>query len=103
MFFYLGGFIKFIFIYVFFTNLLLFILMGLDKRKAKLNHWRISEKTLFSLALMGGSIGGILGMYTFRHKTKHLKFTLGFPIIFLFQLIFIFLFLNCNFSIKLFY
>ena len=94
---------KFIFIYVFFANLLLFILMGLDKRKAKLNHWRISEKTLFSLALMGGSIGGILGMYTFRHKTKHLKFTLGFPIIFLFQLIFIFLFLNCNFSIKLFY
>ena len=94
---------KFIFIYVFFTNLLLFILMGLDKRKAKLNHWRISEKTLFSLSLMGGSIGGILGMYTFRHKTKHLKFTLGFPIIFLFQLIFIFLFLNCNFSIKLFY
>ena len=88
---------KFIFIYVFFTNLLLFILMGLDKRKAKLNHWRISEKTLFSLALMGGSIGGILGIYTFRHKTKHLKFTLGFPIIFLFQLIFIFLFLNCNF------
>ena len=94
---------KFIFIYVFFTNLVLFILMGLDKRKAKLNHWRISEKTLFSLALMGGSIGGILGMYTFRHKTKHLKFTLGFPIIFLFQLIFIFLFLNCNVSIKLFY
>ena len=94
---------KFIFIYVFFTNLLLFILMGLDKRKEILNHWRISEKTLFSLALMGGSIGGILGMYTFRHKTKHLKFTLGFPIIFLFQLIFIFLFLNCNFSIKLFY
>lgn len=94
---------KFIFIYVFFTNLLLFILMGLDKRKAKLNHWRISEKTLFSLALMGGSIGGILGIYTFRHKTKHLKFTLGFPIIFLFQLISIFLFLNCNFWIKPFY
>ena len=94
---------KFIFIYVFFTNLLLFILMGLDKRKAKLNHWRISEKTLFSLALIGGSIGGILGMYTFRHKTKHLKFKLGFPIIFLFQLISIFLLLNCNFSIKLFY
>ena len=91
------------FIYVVFTNLLLFILMGLDKRKAKLNHWRISEKTLFSLALIGGSIGGILGIYTFRHKTKHLKFTLGFPIIFLFQLISIFLFLNSNLSIKLFY
>ena len=94
---------KFIFIYVVLTNLLLFILMGLDKRKAKLNHWRISEKTLFSLALIGGSIGGILGIYTFRHKTKHLKFTLGFPIIFLFQLISIFLFLNSNLSIKLFY
>ena len=88
---------KFIFAYILFINSLLFILMWLDKRKAKLNHWRISEKTLFSLALMGGSIGGILGIYTFRHKTKHLKFTLGFPIIFLFQLISIFLFLNCNF------
>ena len=78
---------KFIFIYVFFTNLLLFILMGLDKRKAKLNHWRISEKTLFSLALMGGSIGGILGMYTFRHKTKKLKFTIGLPTILILEII----------------
>ncbi|MBP3916981.1 MULTISPECIES: DUF1294 domain-containing protein [unclassified Clostridium] len=94
---------KFIFVYIVFTNILLFTLMAIDKQKAKLRQWRISEKTLFILALIGGSIGGILGMYTFRHKTKHLKFTLGFPIIFLFQLISIFLFLNSNFSIKLFY
>ena len=94
---------KFIFVYIVFTNILLFTLMAIDKQKAKLRQWRISEKTLFILALIGGSIGGILGMYTFRHKTKHLKFTLGFPIIFLFQYISIFLFLNSNFSIKLFY
>lgn len=94
---------KFIFVYIVFTNILLFTLMAIDKQKAKLRQWRISEKTLFILALIGGSIGGILGMYTFRHKTKHLKFTLGFPIIFLFQLISIFLFLNSNLSIKLFY
>ena len=94
---------KFIFVYIVFTNILLFTLMAIDKQKAKLRQWRISEKTLFILALIGGSIGGILGIYTFRHKTKHLKFTLGFPIIFLFQLISIFLFLNSNLSIKLFY
>ena len=94
---------KFIFVYIVFTNILLFTLMAIDKQKAKLRQWRISEKTHYILALIGGSIGGILGMYTYRHKTKHLKFTLGFPYIFLFQLISIFLFLNSNFSIKLFY
>ena len=85
---------KFIFIYIAFTNILLFTLMSIDKQKAKLNQWRISEKTLFILALIGGSIGGILGMYTFRHKTKHLKFTLGFPAIVLFQIISVYLFFN---------
>lgn len=85
---------KFIFIYIAFTNILLFTLMSVDKQKAKLNQWRISEKTLFVLALIGGSIGGILGMYTFRHKTKHLKFTLGFPAIVLFQIITVYLFFN---------
>ena len=85
---------KFIFVYIVFTNILLFTLMAIDKQKAKLRQWRISEKTLFILAIIGGSIGGILGMYTFRHKTKHLKFTLGFPIIIVFQLIVILLFFN---------
>ena len=85
---------KFIFIYIAFTNILLFTLMSIDKQRAKLNQWRISEKTLFILALIGGSIGGILGLYTFRHKTKHLKFTLGFPAIVLFQIIAVCLFFN---------
>lgn len=85
---------KFIFIYIAFTNILLFTLMSIDKQRAKLNQWRISEKTLFILALIGGSIGGILGLYTFRHKTKHLKFTLGFPAIVLFQIISVCLFFN---------
>ena len=85
---------KFIFVYIVFTNILLFTLMSIDKQKAKLRQWRISEKTLFILALIGGSIGGILGMYTFRHKTKHLKFTLGFPAIILLKLTAIFLFFN---------
>ena len=85
---------KFILIYIVFINLLLFSLMGIDKEKAKLKKWRISEKTLFLLALFGGGIGGVIGIYTFRHKTKHLKFTLGFPIIKVFQLIVILLFFN---------
>ena len=74
-------------IYFLLINLLLFILMGIDKRKAVTKKWRIKEKTLFILCLLGGSIGGIIGMYTFRHKTKHLKFKIGFPFIFLVQFI----------------
>ncbi len=85
---------KFIFIYIVFINILLFTLMAIDKQKARLHKWRISEKTLFILAIIGGSIGGILGMYTFRHKTKHLKFKLGFPSIVLLQVIAIYLFFS---------
>ena len=92
---------RFIYFYIIFINLLLFSIMGIDKQKAKLNQWRISEKTLFFLAFIGGSIGGIIGMYTFRHKTKHLKFTLGFPIIALFQLFIILLYFSHKFSISI--
>lgn len=73
-------------IYLLLINILLFILMGIDKRKATKNKWRIKEKTLLILCILGGSIGGIIGMYTFRHKTKHLKFKIGFPFIFIVQL-----------------
>ena len=55
--------------------------MGLDKWKAKRNAWRIPEQTLMSLVLLGGGIGGIAGMYTFRHKTKKARFFVGFPAI----------------------
>ena len=57
-----------------------------DKRKARKNRWRIPERTLILSAAFGGSIGALLGMYTFRHKTKHLKFTLGIPAILIAQI-----------------
>ena len=55
--------------------------MFIDKQKARKGSWRIPEKTLFILTLLGGGIGTIAGMYTFRHKTKKLYFTVGFPVI----------------------
>ncbi len=76
-------------------NLAAFIAMGADKRKAVHGAWRTPEKTLFLLAAIGGSVGGIAGMYAFRHKTKHRKFFLGFPLILIFQLaVGIFIYLN---------
>lgn len=63
------------------VNALSFLLMLVDKWKAKKNRRRIPEVTLMTLAALGGSIGSLLGMYLFRHKTLHLKFTLGIPLI----------------------
>ena len=76
-----------IIIYVVIINLITFLVMYIDKRKAKKGSFRISEKALFILALIGGSIGGIIGMYKFRHKTKKKIFTIGFPAILIFQII----------------
>lgn len=73
-------------IYLIFMNLLAFLLMGLDKSKARRNRWRIPEKTLFLSAILGGSIGAILGMQVFRHKTKHASFRIGMPCILILQL-----------------
>lgn len=61
-------------------------LMGLDKYKAKKHAWRIPESTLFIIAIIGGSIGCIIGMYAFRHKTRHRSFVYGMPAILLVQL-----------------
>lgn len=66
-------------------NLVAFLLYGLDKQKAKMGRWRISEKVLMGLAAAGGSIGAYLGMRLFRHKTQKPKFALGVPILFLLQ------------------
>ena len=68
-------------IYLFIINALGFLLMLIDKQKAKKKKWRIPEVTLMGVAALGGSIGSLLGMYTFRHKTLHKKFTLGIPAI----------------------
>ena len=68
------------------ANLLGFVLMGADKRRARKHLRRIPERTLFLSAILGGSVGAIAGMWTFRHKTKHWYFSWGFPILALLQL-----------------
>ena len=74
-------------IYFIIINFVSFILMYIDKRRAIKKEWRISEHTLILISLLGGSIGSLIGMYTFRHKTKHLKFKVGIPIILVIQLL----------------
>lgn len=73
--------------YVIIINLIGFFAMGIDKRKARKNKWRIKEATLFLLAMIGGSIGSWLGMYAFHHKTKHWYFVVGMPVILALQVI----------------
>ena len=80
-----------LFYYLILVNIIAFITIYIDKKKAIKHKWRIKESTLFLLSIIGGSLGTLLGMYTFRHKTKHKKFTLGIPLILIIQiLIFIF-------------
>jgi len=73
--------IKYILIYLLGINIIGFLAMGIDKLKAQKGWWRIPEGTLMMLCLLGGGIGTIAGMYTFRHKTKKMKFTIGMPTI----------------------
>lgn len=77
---------KYFLLYLLLINAAAFVLMLVDKVKAKKNRWRISERTLMLSAALGGSVGALLGMYTFRHKTRHIKFTLGVPSILFIQL-----------------
>ena len=79
--------IKILVVYLLIINAIGFILMLVDKIKARKNLWRIPEATLFLAAVIGGSVGSLLGMYTFRHKTKHFKFILGMPLILAVQII----------------
>lgn len=67
--------------YVAVLSLILCLFMYMDKERAKNREWRIAERTLFMLAFFGGACGGVLGMYLFRHKTKHNSFAFGFPIL----------------------
>ena len=80
-------FMKYFILYLLIINAIAFVLMLIDKQKAKKKQWRIPERVLFGSAIVGGSIGAILGMYTFRHKTKHTSFTVGMPIILALQII----------------
>lgn len=77
---------KYFLLYLILINAIAFVLMLVDKIKARKNRWRIPERTLIGSAVLGGSIGALAGMHTFRHKTKHLKFTLGVPAILIAQI-----------------
>lgn len=79
--------IKILIVYLLIINAAGFLLMLIDKFKAKKSLWRIPESTLFTVACLGGSLGCIAGMYTVRHKTKHRKFTLGMPLILAVQIV----------------
>lgn len=74
-------------IYLVIINLIGFLSMFIDKNKAKKGHWRTPEKTLLTIALLGGSIGSLAGMYKFRHKTQKARFFIGIPIILFTQII----------------
>mgnify|MGYP002514811540 FL=1 len=78
---------KYLLIYLCIINLIGFFAMFLDKQKAKRGKWRIPEKTLFLLAIIGGSLGTTLGMNIFRHKTKHWYFKFGMPFILIVQIV----------------
>ena len=75
--------------YLIVINVVTFLVYGIDKWKAKQGSWRISEATLLILALIGGSIGALLGMKVWRHKTMHKKFKYGLPLILIIQIILI--------------
>ena len=76
---------KFFLLYLLLINATGFILMLLDKQRARKKRCRIPERTLMTSALLGGSLGCLIGMYTARHKTRHPKFTIGIPLILLLQ------------------
>jgi uncharacterized membrane protein YsdA (DUF1294 family) len=75
-------------------NIVTFIIYGIDKYKAKKGKWRIPENSLIGLAIIGGSIGAYLGMRVWHHKTMHLKFKYGIPLIIIIQLIIVYMFVK---------
>ncbi len=79
--------ITLIIIYLAVINFISFTVMGIDKLKARKRAWRIPEATLFVLAVIGGSVGSIIGMHLFRHKTRHWYFLYGMPAILLVQVL----------------
>ena len=81
-------------IYLSLINVTGFFLMGVDKNRAKRGAWRISEKTLFGCALLGGSLGTTIGMHVFHHKTKHWYFKYGMPLILMIQVLFMYYITN---------
>ncbi|MCH1965827.1 DUF1294 domain-containing protein [Paeniclostridium sordellii] len=85
---------SYLFIYFLIMSSITFFLMYIDKQRAIKKEWRIPEINLMALSFLGGSFGTYLGMYFFRHKTKHIKFTLGVPVAIFFNLIIYFYLIN---------
>lgn len=81
---------KILIIYIILINLITFSVFGIDKLKAVKDKWRISEKVLFLLSIIGGSLGGLAGMYIFRHKTQKPAFKFGIPAIFIVQIVLVY-------------
>jgi len=77
-----------IFLYLELVNLAAFALYGIDKRRAKRGKWRVPEATLLLIAVIGGSVGALAGMYLFRHKTRKPRFSVGVPVILAMQVAF---------------
>lgn len=77
---------KLLLVWMLTASLVAFVLMGVDKRRARGERWRIRERTLFLPVLLGGGLGGTLGMALFHHKTRHWYFRFGFPLLLLLQL-----------------
>ena len=84
--------LKAVIIYLAVINIIAFIMFGADKARAVKGKWRISEAALILAALLGGSIGALAGMRIFHHKTRHRKFTVGIPVILVFQIVFMVLY-----------
>lgn len=78
---------KYFVVYLLVVNLITFFLYGIDKRRAIRKAWRIPESVLMGFAAVGGSVGALLAMLLFRHKTKHAKFTVGVPLILVVQIV----------------
>jgi uncharacterized membrane protein YsdA (DUF1294 family) len=74
-------------IYLFLINITSYLVMGYDKKRARAKKFRVSERNLFLLTVIGGSIGTYMGMKQHRHKTKHQTFTVGVPLILSLQII----------------
>jgi len=79
-----------LFLYIVCLNLVTFVIMFADKRRAIKHQWRIPEKTILLLSLIGGSLGSLCGMFVFRHKTKHLSFRILLPLFFIFHIVVVF-------------
>jgi len=82
---------NYLYIYLIVINLIGFITMYSDKKKSERRQWRVPEARLFGIAIILGSIGILSGMYVFHHKTKHMKFVLGIPIILITQIMLVYL------------